>query len=498
MISAGTFEYLSEYLRDKISPSIEPNYGFGDQQPKKDKEAELTRLFRNWVYRNGMGYFLMNKSGVVYVYNGKYYESAETKTFLREVVRFTLESLKVATVYCEFTHKKIESECLVGMENNPLGIFTPDRRYIVFNNGVLDLETCELGDFSMDKRTDLILDFDYDPEAKSALWDNLLVQIIPNPEMRDALQKFIGSLLLNKDKYKVEYCCYIIGPGSNGKSVIAGAIATTFGKRYFTEFQPKQLLTTSDSMFNLAEMDGKIANFTDDLDKDDLSGGQFKKFVSGQEFQARHPYGHKIFKVKAPPLLCCTNNPPVTTDDSWGHHRRQLLIQSSSRIWTEEDKDSTLGYKLAEPEHRAAIFNWAIDGLKKIIANNGNIELGKDVIQAQLDLRDDSNSLRRWIRDSCLVKINPVDDMKDIRWKSLSAWHKLYREYCDSMGDRSPQNAKSMGKLFKEKGYEYKHRADGAWYCIGTVDVDSTADGEPLNGAVIDPFGSVDNSNLPF
>lgn len=497
-MSSDTFDYLSDFLYDKISPSLESNFGIGDTSPKKDKEAELTKLFRTYIYRAGMGYFLMNASGVIYVYNGKYYEFAETKTFLKEVVRFTLERLNVATVYCEFSHKKIADECIIGMENNPLGIFKPDRRYVIFNNGVFDFETGELGDFDMAKRTDLILDIDYDSNARSSLWDNLLAQIIPNEQMREAFQLFCGSLMVNKEKYKVEYICYLIGPGSNGKSVIAGGVASVFGEQYFSEFQPKQLLNTSDSMFNLAEMDGKIANFTDDLEKDDLSGGQFKKFVSGQKFQARHPYGHKVFKVKAPPLLCCANNPPVTTDDSWGHHRRQLPIYSSNRVWTEKDKDASLGYRLAEPHHRAAIFNWIYEGYKKIIDNNGNIALGEDVIQAQLELRDDSNSLRRWIRDSCLVKIDPVEDMKDSRWKSLAAWHKIYREYCNDMGDQKPQNAKSMSKLFKEKGYEYKHRADGAWYCIGTVDVDSTADGKPIDGAPVNPFGNYDDSSLPF
>ena len=76
--------------------------------------------------------------------------------------------------------------------------------------------------------------------------------------------------------------------------------------------------------------DGAIANFTDDMKQTNISSSGFKSFASGEKFQARHPYGHKIFKVKAPPLLCCANSLPTTTDDSWGYHRRILPIYSST------------------------------------------------------------------------------------------------------------------------------------------------------------------------
>lgn len=471
MASSSTFKFLSDYLYDRISVSVQENFGDGDSSPKKRNEAMLCKLFRNHMYASGVGYFLYGDNGVLYVYNGRHYEKVTTKTFLQEVVKETLSKLKVDIVYQEFSHKKISEECMSGMENRDEGRFIPDRHYIVFNNGVFDVKEGKLKPFDIQYHTDLVLDIDYDPHAECRLWDEKICEIIPSQQMRDAFQMFCGGLLIDRKEIKIEYICYLVGPGSNGKSIIAGAVSKVFGDEYFTKFEPKKLIKSNDSMFNLAALDGKIANFTDDLDKGDLSGGAFKSFVSGEEFEARHPYGRKIFKVAAPPLICCCNAIPETTDDSWGHHRRQLPIYSSSRVWTEKDKDASLCHKLSTKEARMAVFNWIYDGYKRIIANGGNIPLGEEVTEAQINLRDDSNSARRWIRDEKLVKIDP-NEATSASWKYLTEWHSMYKQYCVDNGEVNVKISKSLSKLFQEKGFAQKRGNKGIMYCIGKLNDD--------------------------
>lgn len=499
MAKRGTMNYLVDYLYGTISPSIPADFKENDKSLDKRKEASLTRLFRNYVYEAGSGYFLLGKNGRLYVYNGKYYEMIGTDSFLREVVRKTMLKLGIGEIYCEFTFKKVGDDCKDGIDNDDDCKFEPNRNYIVFNNGVFNVEKGELEEFGMDKRTDLILDIDYDKDATFDLWDEKLNEIIPNEQMRDALQMFCGILLLDRNKVKVEYVCYILGPGSNGKSVIAGAIANVFGEQYFSKFDPKQLLASGDAMFNIASVEGKIANFTDDLKKEDISGGQFKRFASGEKLPARNPYGKKVFYVAAPPLLCCANAMPPTTDDSWGHHRRQLPIYSTNFVRNESNKDAMLVPKLSSPEARKAIFNWIYAGYKKIMDNKGNIPLGQEVIDAQLAIRDDSNSARRWIRDSELVKVNDAT-ISDERWKTLAEWHKEYKIYCDENGEKSPQIAKALAILFREKGFEEKKGNKGKMFCIGKLNIDTNIDGNRIGTQLKDkPFGEqLEENDLPF
>jgi P4 family phage/plasmid primase-like protien len=475
MIGSKTIGYLVDYLYENIVPNIpksdDPNeggFGMADTRPVKSKEARLCDLFERYIYRVKSGIFLLSTSGVLYVFNGQFYEKVTKASFLQEVIKKTLEKLDVGLVYQKLSNKFIANECFTGMENDPDAVFTPNRRYVVFTNGVLDLKENKLKDFSIKFRTDIVLDFDYDPDYSMQLWNEKVVEIIPSEEMRLAFQMFCGALLVNRDEIKIEYMCFLLGPGSNGKSVIAKAISNVFGSELFTKFSPKQLFKNSDAMYNLAELDGKLANFTDDLKNEDFSGGDFKSFVSGEEFQARHPYGRCVFKVKAPMMLCCANEMPPTTDDSWGHHRRILPIYSTRRQFGEHDKDPMLSYKLSTVEARKAIFNWILEGYREVLANDGNIKLGQAVIDAQMELRDDSNSARRWIRDYGFAKIeNP--EKNDPHWKLLSKWREEYERYCNENGYKSV-GSKSLSKLFREKEFSEDRRNDGIWFCFGVAE----------------------------
>lgn len=470
MVSKHTIHYLTDYLVGKISPSIPPGWGSEDNKPVKLKEAQLQDLFENHIYVSGSGYFLYSYTGTIWVYNGRHYEMVTTESFLKEVLKQSLKKLDVGLVYQKFSPKRIADECITSMENRFDGRFEEDRRYIVFNNGVFDVKEGVLKDFGMEYRTDIILDIDYDPMASSPLWEEKLVEILPHEASRRDFQMWCGALLNNRNEHKMELACFILGPGSNGKSVIAEAVTDVFGSVYFRKFQPDQLLKDNSRMFNLAALQGAIANFCGDMKKENISSTGFKSFVSGEEFEARHPFGRVVFKVKAPMLLCCANEMPPTTDDSWGYHRRILPIQSTTRIRDDKDADASLTNKLRTKEARSAIFNWIYEGYKMFIANGGKINISEETKALQLELRDDSNSLRRWIRDYGYVKVVREFSHNDDSWKLLKDWHDEYKQYCKDNGDNQPQNTKSMARIFREKGFIELRRRDGIWFCIGRLE----------------------------
>ena len=462
MTSETTYDFLVGYLSDILSNTDVTGLGARDERVNKLTEADLCDIFERYIYREGEPFFLMEKSGRMIVFNGKYYEAAERDT-LSQVVKRAMEKLDIGKVYQKNSYKKIAEECITAMSVCEKNEFKPDRRYISFENGIYDLEQRSLMPFNDKYRTDLHLDFDFVPGKKSLLWDTKLCEIIPDGDMRDALQKFFGCLLLNRDESKVEYVCFLLGPGGNGKSVLVDAVVNTFGNDLFSKFSPEDLFRSQQRMFNLAELDGKIANFCDDVSNKDFSGGDFKSFVSGAEFQARMPYGQNFFKVKAPLLICCANEIPPSTDDTEGFHRRFLTILSCDKSWTGADKDPKLTYKLRTTDERQAIFNWVLEGYYKVIDDGGDIKFGDSVIETQKSIRMDSNSVRRWIRDMNFEPSDPVSKTGD-GWKTLVEWYNDYKLYCDSVGERSPQKAKTMSNVMRQMGFAREKRNTGMWY----------------------------------
>lgn len=468
MTSEETYKFLVDHLVSLLENTDLVGKGAKDIRVDKFLEAELCDMFERYIYGDMVSFFLINKSERMQVFNGKYYESAMPE-MLSQVIKRTMKRLDIGIVYQKNSYQKIANECIEAMKVCGKVEFKPDRNYIAFNNGIFNLKSRQLCAFDNKYKTDIYLDFNYSPGFKNALWDQKLEEIIPNNEMREALQMFFGCLLLKREEVKVEYVCFLLGAGGNGKSVLVNAVVNMFGSDLFSKFSPDQLFRSQQSMYHLAELDGKLANFCDDVSNKDFSGGEFKSFVSGEEFQARHPYGSRIFKVKAPFLICCANEMPPTTDDSEGFHRRFLPITSSDVTRRGKNKDPELTFKLRAPEVKQAIFNWVLEGYYKVIECHGNIEVGQSVVETQKLLREDSNSVRRWIRDVGLVRVEPISAYEK-RWRKLTEWYSDYKKYCEENGERNPQKSSSLSRLFKSMNFVYERRSTGVWFCIGYED----------------------------
>lgn len=490
MATDKVYRYLTAFLAGEMRKRYANfnndgfRYGAKDYNLNKSKVAHLSELVENSVFGKRIVY--VDADGCAFAYNGEYYESVgKGISFLSELVKRTLADLKVGGVYRMFASRIIADACMSGLMSSEEYTYKPNRRYIVFKNGVFDVEQGKLKAFDMRYVTDIVLDIDYSDlktlyktcadtfgisrdDNPCKLWEWKIEEIIPNKDMRDAFQMFCGTLLVKRDQLKVEYLCYLVGSGSNGKSVAASAIAGVFGERYFARFTPWQLFKASDAAFNMAALQGKIGNFMDDLESKDFSGGDMKRFISGEKFQARRLYKDPIL-VQAPIMLCCTNSIPESSDDSWGHHRRQLPIYTTKKQWTEADKDPYLTRKLTTPEARQRIFLWIYEGYKKIMRNKGNIVLGDEVVKAQKALQADSNSARRWWRDSpyCI----PIGEKNGV-WMPLKELVTEYHTYCDEMFE-TPQRHTDVSAMLRAKGLETK-RASGGWlFLVGRKKIEN-------------------------
>ncbi len=455
---------FSKTLNYKHEPSSFKEYGKYDKVLNKKRIAEFSLCFCACALKLGYSDFLISQDyKTIYCYNSCYYEEVGGIDFIEEVIKRVMVGLEFGRMYLVDAPTRVGKDVFRMMKNTDELIFKPNRNYIVFNNGVFLVEEGELRNFSKYFVTDIILNIDYVTRDelirrcydKCTLWDRTIGDIdkgvIPDNEMRKAFQMFCGSFLVDRSKLKIEYICYLYGSGSNGKSVIVSAIQNVFGDKYFSYYTPKQLLKDSDARNAIAGLRGKIANIVGDLDAKDVSGGDFKRLVSGEKMQGRENYGSSI-AVAAPPLLCCTNTLPQSSDDTYGNHRRQLVIRTTKRQWTERDKDPYLAQKLSIIELRQYIFLWIYDGYKMIIANKGNFDFGERVIDMQKSLMEDNSTIRRWFMQSDYE----IPEMGD-QYVMLKLT-RLYREYSKWCEDNliQPKVGRELTKVLEDMGVETK------------------------------------------
>jgi putative DNA primase/helicase len=490
-------DYIVDYLCETVGPSI-ARAGEIDRRVDKRTEAGMCETFRRYIVGEegdeGNQLFRVVNDQILCVFNGRFFERI-TDVQLTGVIRRVLRRMEVGLVYLTGSASTISKYVIDSMLAEPSMRFHPDRRYVCFDNCVLDLRTMKVKEHGPQYCTDVIMNFEYSPGARSALWDRVIETTVPDEGMRRAFQQFCGAFLLNRHEYKFEYVCFVIGEGQNGKSIICKAMVNVFKNedergnartKCVTTYTPDQLFRSQQMQYVMADVQGKVMNYCDDVSDKDFSGGDFKAFVSGGEFRGRSPYGKEVVEVTDVPLmLCCANRIPPTTDDSEGYFRRFLIINCPNHV-SERDKDPQLEAKLRADDVRAAIFNWMVEGYGELMKNACKIEMTGAIQQLREDMKAESNSCRRWIREYGYVAVEPTGVL-DERWKSLREWLGIYKQYCIDYAEGAPKTQKSVSKIFKEMGFASQKRKDGVWYCIGrNVDEELRDDG----------VGSEDN--LPF
>lgn len=475
MTGETTYNYLADLLTEemrKAYPNFDkPGKGYGayDKILENKKVAHLRGLLKNIVCRPDSPLAYTAPKEGVYVYNGRFYENTgDGAIFLSELVERVLERLNVGEIYRMYGAEKIARSIVKSLESSDIYLYKPNRRYVAFTNGVFDLERGRLTKFDRTKVPAIILDFAYaEPKTHYAAcgekygitnnpckrWDTFINEVLPNKQFQKAFQCFCGLLLADRDAIKVEYMACVYGPGSNGKSVLAESVAKVFGKEYYSTFTPRQLFKQgSNSMFCVADLDGKILNLTGDLDKADFSSGEFKSFVSGEDVRAREPYGRKFRFVKPPLMMCCTNVLPRTSDDSQGYHRRILPIASTTKIYSGAERDTGLTFKLTQPDARCYIFSWIYTGYRRVRDNNWDIPIGEDVAKAVEYAMNSSNSMRLWWNGGDCKWRKPRPD-EEGEWVSLKKdVFASYKRWCEDCNEE-PFNINDFGRMLRSLGF---------------------------------------------
>lgn len=251
---------------------------------------------------------------------------------------------------------------------------------ICFKNCTLhiNLKTGELvmKPHSFDDWNTVTLPYDYDPNAKCENWLKFIEEVTGNnKEAQDILQEFPGyALMPNCDLQK---CLMLKGDGANGKSVYTEIISALFGgesfdgRGYVSFVEPNKFKEN----FRLMPFMSSFINISSDTETE-LKGGEgvFKRIVAGEMLEDSYKHKNPVqFRPRSKLILCC-NYYPAIGDISEGMMRRYIIVEfpmhyvHDPRPNTNERKlDISLKEKLYE--ELPGIFNWIIEGLRRLIRN---------------------------------------------------------------------------------------------------------------------------------
>jgi putative DNA primase/helicase len=299
-----------------------------------------------------------------------------------------------------------------------------DAKFIAFQNGIYDLTTGELSDFSPDIVITNKIPWEYDSGAYSELADKTLNKLAcGDKKIRALLEECIGYCFYRRNELSKAFI--LTGDKSNGKSTFLDMVRNVLGDENCSSLDLGEL----DERFSVATLGGRLANIGDDISDEFLQGksvAMFKKIVSGNEVKAEIKNDPNIFFMRPyVKLLFSANDIPRMKDKTGAVLRRLVIVPFNAKFSKNDpDYDPYIIWKLREPEVMKYLCRIGVEGLQRVIKNNGFTTSEKVEKEIQ-DYEISNNPILLFLQDWDITKIEN-QPTKDI--------HKAYRVFCIENG----------------------------------------------------------------
>ncbi|AKB27939.1 DNA primase/helicase, phage-associated [Methanosarcina siciliae T4/M] len=244
---------------------------------------------------------------------------------------------------------------------------SPER--LIVNNGILDVLTGDLADHTPAEMYTMRINVNYDPDVEIPdTFEKYLTSTFKGVEWQiPIIQEMIGYCLYKK--YFIEKFFFLVGNGSNGKSVMINLITRLLGQENISAMDIHEICYPKD-IHSLKSLHGKLANLCGETGDADIKNlGKLKKVTGRDLIRSRDLYKSWIEFYNFAKIIVSMNNPPTIKDGIKGAKRRLVIITFPNEFNLGINADENLEDKLFTPESLTGVLNWALTGLHRLIEN---------------------------------------------------------------------------------------------------------------------------------
>ncbi|MEW6069546.1 MAG: phage/plasmid primase, P4 family, partial [Candidatus Thermoplasmatota archaeon] len=203
----------------------------------------------------------------------------------------------------------------------------------------------------------------YKPEADCPKIKKFLSEILAEDDI-PIIQELFGYALL-KD-YHIQKAFMFVGEGANGKSTLLALFKSFLGSKNVSSIALQDLET---NRFASSALYDKLANIYADLtDRAMHQTGKFKMLTGGDIIPSEKKFKDSFSFVNYAKLIFSANKLPETRDDTSAFFRRWAIINFPN-VFEGDKADPKILEKLTTEEELSGIFNWSVEGLKRLLQN---------------------------------------------------------------------------------------------------------------------------------
>jgi putative DNA primase/helicase len=191
----------------------------------------------------------------------------------------------------------------------------------------------------------------------------------------------------------------LFGTGSNGKSTFITLLRTLLGMENIAS---RGLVDLEKNRFAMADLYLKLANLYADLEDVALrTTGKLKMLTGKDTVTAEHKFRNGFPFVNYAKMVFSANKIPEVLDDSDAFFRRWVIItfpnQFTKDSTTKEDRN--LIQKLSTADELSGLLNFALEGLKRLRANNWHFSNPKTTEEIRTEYIRKSSPIEAFLMD---------------------------------------------------------------------------------------------------
>ena len=283
--------------------------------------------------------------------------------------------------------------------------------WIAASNGLLDVETKALRDFTQADYRFIKMNAKYNVAADCPVFKDFLRELFmydtDATDKRKLVQEIFGYLLI-PDYSLIKKMFYFYGPkANNGKSSLIEIIRSVMGSGYFDSVPMDKL-----NGFLLKRLQGKHANVVGDQDAyTKVPDGILKQLIGGMdEITADVKYKDAITFTNYARLIFAVNKLPFSEAKDEGYFTRaviltfnnQFLINPETRKDHRQMKADVEKIQYIKDHEKEGILNWMLEGLNRLLTNR-ELTIPASSKSAVKDYRTNNNSVLLFVGDRCQV-----------------------------------------------------------------------------------------------
>ena len=346
-------------------------------------------------------------------------DNAISKYFSRELGRFSTGQ-KFGSLL-----RYLRSQITCEYEFNKLNI-------VNFKNGILDLQTGELKPHDESYLSSIQMAYNYEPFAKCPRWDKFISEIMNNDTQKMQLLQELAGYILFPD-CRLQKCFFLMGDGSNGKSVFINVLRQVFGAENCSTVEISNL----DGQFEPIRLLHSLVNFANETETNIKSAeARFKSIVAGDQISACYKGQDFIeFAPRAKMVFAC--NKFINSNDSTKGFLRRIIFINFNRTFEGSEADKNLYDTLIK--ELPGIFNWTYRGYKILMQS-----LEFTLTNEQSEIMDEFTQIIDPVDAFFREEILP-DKLNDRIF--ITSVYAEYKEWCDKSGHKALSRQKFTRSL---------------------------------------------------